>query len=176
MFRSALEHYLTTYGSPDLPPSWLMVETLTIGQLDAVIRNLAQKRDRTAIARSLGINDVLLESWLRTYVRVRNICAHHGRLWNVGLGVYPAIPTSRKVHWLSDTESMDAVRRQRLYPVLTSLQSILSTISPNSSWSARLRHLLARHPNVPLRAMGIPGDWLLDPFWRASMDRGEVDR
>lgn len=27
--RSALEHYLTTYGSPELPPSWLMVETLT---------------------------------------------------------------------------------------------------------------------------------------------------
>lgn len=28
--RSALEHYVTTYGSPALPPSWLMVETLTI--------------------------------------------------------------------------------------------------------------------------------------------------
>ncbi|MDE0775654.1 MAG: Abi family protein [Nocardioides sp.] len=175
MFRSALEHYLTTYGTPELPPSWLMVETLTIGQLDALIRNLANKSDRTAVARSLGINDVLLESWLRTYVRVRNICAHHGRLWNVGLGVYPAIPISRKVHWLSDAEMMNEVRRQRLYPVLTSLQSILTTISPNSSWSARLRDLLARHPNVPLRAMGVPDDWLLDPFWRVGTERLSED-
>ncbi|MFP3472555.1 Abi family protein, partial [Micrococcus sp. SIMBA_144] len=30
---SALEHYLMTYRKPELPPSWLMVESLTIGQL-----------------------------------------------------------------------------------------------------------------------------------------------
>lgn len=29
--RSALEHYLTTYSSPELPPSWRMVESLTVG-------------------------------------------------------------------------------------------------------------------------------------------------
>jgi hypothetical protein len=25
------------------------------------------------------------------YARVRNICAHPGRLWNVGVGVYPVV-------------------------------------------------------------------------------------
>lgn len=172
MFRSALEHYLTTYVQPAMPPSWLMVETLTIGQLDAVVRNLARRADRNAIARCIGINDVLLESWLRTYVRVRNVCAHHGRLWNVGLGVYPAIPTSRAVHWLADKNSMTAARRQRLYPVLVSLQSLLSTLSPNSTWARRLRDLLALHPRVPMRAMGMPGDWSQDPFWSAAIERG----
>jgi len=166
VFRSALEHYLTTYGDPERPPSWLMVEVLTIGQLDAVVRNLATKADRTAVAASIGINAVLLDSWLRTYVRVRNVCAHHGRLWNVGLGVYPAIPTSKRVAWLTDTSALDGVSRQRLYPVLVSLQSVLATISPHSSWGHRLRGLLEQHPGVPLRAMGIPPGWYLDPFWR----------
>lgn len=81
--RSALEHYLTTYGEPELPPSWLAAEELTIGQLWHLYANLSNRTDRTAIARPLGLPDPLLNSWLRSYVRVRNICAHHGRLWNV---------------------------------------------------------------------------------------------
>lgn len=87
VYRSALEHYLLTYGTPALPPSWLMVETLTIGQLHSTVRNLRRRSDKTAVAMSIGLNDPILESWMRTFVRVRNICAHHGRLWNVGLGV-----------------------------------------------------------------------------------------
>lgn len=97
---SALEHYLMTYGSPALPPSWIMVETLTIGQLTNTYRNLGSRADRTAVANSVGLTTTVLESWMQTYVRLRNICAHHGRLWNVGLGVYPVIPNSPSVPWL----------------------------------------------------------------------------
>lgn len=165
VFRSALEHYLTTYGAPKLPPSWLMVETLTIGSLDHLIRNLSRRSDKSAIASTIGINASLLDSWLRTYVRVRNICAHHGRLWNVGLGVYPAIPSSSAIAWLDDGSVITQRRAKQLYPVLISLQSVLDTISPRSSWSQRLSDLLAEHPNVPLRGLGMPDDWRRDVFW-----------
>lgn len=166
VFRSALEHYLTTYGTPKLPPSWLMVEMLTIGQLDHLIRNLKRRADKTAIARTVGLNEVLLDSWLRTYVRVRNICAHHGRLWNVGLGVYPALPTSPAIAWLADGSVLTARRSKQLYPVLVSLQSVLNTISPHSSWAERLSDLLAAHPHLPLRGLGMPDDWRTDDFWK----------
>lgn len=88
--RSALEHYLTTYGSPNLPPSWLIVETLTIGQLTSAYRNLGLRADRTAVARSIGLTAPVLESWMQTYVRVRNICAHTG-----GFGTLASASTRR---------------------------------------------------------------------------------
>ncbi|GAA2731664.1 Abi family protein [Pedococcus aerophilus] len=163
--RSALEHYLTTYGSPELPPSWLMGEMLTIGQLASMYRNLKQRADRTAVASSVGLNAPVLESWLTTYVRVRNICAHHGRLWNVGLGVYPAIPTSPTVPWLAGTGSLPDRSKKRLYPVLISLQSVLYTVSPRSSWARRLHDLLDSRPSMNLRGMGIPEEWVEDQFW-----------
>lgn len=162
--RSAREHYLTTYGSPELPPSWLMVETLTIGQLTSVYRNLRQRSDRTAIAASIGMTAPVLESWMQTYVRVRNICAHHGRLWNVGLGVYPAIPTSAAISWLNPG-ALTERSRKRLYPVLVSLQSVLDSISPHSSWARRLHELLITRPRMNLSGMGVPPDWESDPFW-----------
>lgn len=168
VYPSALEHYLTRYAKPELPPSWVMVEMLTIGQLSHLVGNLRQRRHRTAIARGLGINDPLLVSWLRTYNRLRNICAHHGRLWNVGLGVYPALPTSGKVAWLADRSALvHPDRAKRLYPVLVSIQSILTTVSPRSRWALRLIDLLRRNPNVPTRGMGLFPGWDTDPFWAA---------
>ncbi len=163
--RSALEHYLTTYGEPELPPSWIMVETLTIGQLSNTYRNLRRRSDRSAIARSIGLPVTVLESWLETYVRVRNICAHHGRLWNVGLGVYPAIPTSSSVSWLQGAGSLPEQSLRRLYPVLVSLQAVLDVASPRSGWAGRLHGLLVARQSMNLDGMGIPHDWAEDGFW-----------
>ncbi len=167
--RSALEHYLTTYGSPELPPSWLMVETLTIGQLGTVYRNLSRRADRSAVAESVGLTAPVLESWMLTYVRVRNICAHHGRLWNVGLGVYPAIPTSRSMSWLEGAHALPGRSTKRLYPVLVSLQAVLDTVSPRSSWARRLHELLNSRPGMNLAGMGVPGGWADDGFWTRHM-------
>lgn len=174
LHRSALEHYLLTYGTPHLPPSWLMVETLTLGQLCTVYGNLAERQDKTAIAADLGLNAPVLESWLKTYVRVRNICAHHGRLWNVGLGVYPAIPTSRSVSWLRGADRALPHSRKRLYPVLVSLQSVLDTISPRSGWAERLYQLLSTRPEMNLSGMGVPRDWFRDDFWSPHLARTDT--
>lgn len=165
LYRSALEHYLMTYETPDLPPSWLMVETLTIGQLATMIGNLRITSDRTAIARSVGVTEPVLRSWLRTYVRVRNICAHHGRLWNVGLGVYPAIPNSSRISWLRGEDALPERSRKRLYPVLVSLQTLLDTVSPRSSWARRLHDLVSTSPPINRAGMGIPQGWSDDEFW-----------
>jgi abortive infection bacteriophage resistance protein len=153
--RSALEHYLTTYGSPELPPSWLMVETLTLGQLTNVIGNLSRRADRSVVAASMGLTERVQESWLRTYVRVRNVCAHHGRLWNLGLGVYPVIPTSSSISWLAPGALPDRSKK-RLYPVLVSLQSVLDTVSPCSSWARRLHDLVSDRPRTNRRGWVSP--------------------
>ncbi|MDE9365685.1 Abi family protein [Luteipulveratus sp. YIM 133132] len=166
-FVSALEHYVTQYGDPKRPPSWLVLEELSLGALRSVYDNLSRRSDKTAIARTIGLTEPMLTSWLRSYQRVRNICAHHGRLWNRGLGVNPAIPSSLNVRWLDDRElfERDRWRRQRLYPVLVSLQTVLHTVSPGSTWSARLRDLLDEHPHVSRVGTGIPEDWWTDGFW-----------
>lgn len=83
---------------------------------------------------------------------------------------YPAIPASRAVLWPDESRTMDSVTRQRLYPVLVALQSVLATISPRSSWAARLRDLLERHPRVPRVGMGIPDNWHESPFWKPRID------
>ena len=117
-YPDALAHYLDTYSSPATPPSWLVIELLTAGELQHLYASLAPKYRKT-IAREINLPDQVLQSWLKTYVRVRNICAHHGRLWNRFLGVYPVIPKSRTVRWLNersvfDTSNPRAMERKML--------------------------------------------------------------
>lgn len=170
-YPSALEHYLTTYGTPELPPSWLVLEQCTIGELASVYRNLSDRAARQRIAASIGVNDLLLTSWLPAYRRVRNICAHHGRLWNVGLGVYPKLPTSARVLWPAGAGSVAHGVNRRLYPVLASLRSVLGTISPGSAWHERLADLVLGAPPIFARGIGFPAEWTADPFWQSTEGR-----
>lgn len=166
-FESALDHYISHFDEPKRPPTWIVFEELNFGTTRSVFEALADSEVQSSIARSLGVQTPVLISWLRSYQRVRNICAHHGRLWNRGLGVYPKVPRSRSIRWLDDVTTFETAgwRRQRLYPVLVSLQTILHTISPRSTWGVRLKQLLEQHPEVPLRGMGIPETWFEDQFW-----------
>ena len=172
-FPDALTHYVSSYSTPETPPSWLSIELLTLGNLLHLYSALPNKKKKTyrkQIAQQLGLHDPVLGSWLASYVRVRNICAHHGRLWNRFLGVYPVIPTSKQIRWLEDRSVLspsapNAIERKRLYPVLVSFQTVLCTISPHSTWASRLRDLLRQSPFVPLTALGMTEGWDTDPFW-----------
>ncbi|WP_407946475.1 Abi family protein [Paraoerskovia marina] len=77
-----------------------------MGQLKHMYVNLLRPVDKTAVAKNLNLTAPVLKSWMATYVRVRNICAHHGRLWNVGLGVYPRIPSSSTIPWLDRSRQL----------------------------------------------------------------------
>jgi len=167
-----LRHYLCSYDSPRLPPCWMMMEMLTWGSLSKLYAGLRKQADQKAIARLMGTNAELLESWLKTLNTVRNFCAHHARLWNRELGVSIKLPNSSQVRWLQQPVTLadPHIRfEKRLYPVLVALQSLLYTISPSSHWAQRLQELMQRYPRVSLAHMGMPANWAADPFWQDAL-------
>ncbi|MEU6261815.1 hypothetical protein [Saccharopolyspora shandongensis] len=86
-----------------------------------------------------------------------DICAHYGRPWNVGLGVNPAIPSSPAISWLKGTDALPERSRKRLYPVLVSLQSVLDSVLPRSSWAWRLHDLVSVRPRMNRTGMSVHG-------------------
>ena len=85
-----IEHYMNTYDNPPTPPSWMSVELLYFSELSKICQNLKSRKDRTDIAAAFGIADeTVFCSWLHTLNYLRNICAHHARLWNIELDVNP---------------------------------------------------------------------------------------
>lgn len=75
-----IRHVLHKYGEP--LPVWVAVETFDFGALCKLLA-LLRGHDLNEIARELGIAHArLLVDVTRTLNLIRNICAHHGRLWN----------------------------------------------------------------------------------------------
>ena len=83
------------YSDP-LPPSWITLEITSFGTMSILYQNLKPGLPKREVASAFGVSDTVFVSWLHTLVYIRNICAHHARLWNRILGVRPLMP--RRTH------------------------------------------------------------------------------
>ncbi len=147
--------YAETYTEPSLPPSWAMAEELSLGDISHLYRGLAHDRDRKQIARCFKLPQNVLGSWLHTLTFIRNICAHHSRLWNRELAVSPSwhrrLPSP-------DNNSGPAPPR-RFFTVAAMLVYLGWKVSPDTNWLERLQALMIEHPDIPLEPMGFPDQW-----------------
>jgi abortive infection bacteriophage resistance protein len=89
-------HFFGKYGnSHQMLPLWMAGEIMSFGCMLTMYKGTAPVIKR-GIARHYGIPDEVLTSWLQVINVVRNICAHHGRLWNRQLGYKPLLPGKNK--------------------------------------------------------------------------------
>lgn len=154
-----VEHFVRQYGDAhDHPPIWVAVEVLSFGGTFTLFNGCRQNIQKR-VARAFDVGVPVLESWLRTLNDVRNVCAHHGRLWNRVLGNKPKIPYGSDWH---------GVGNDRIFGVLSILSYILTIVAPRSQWRLRVKTLTERHPDVPLEQMGFPKDWGKLTLWAPS--------
>ncbi|MDQ7059262.1 MAG: Abi family protein [Ghiorsea sp.] len=166
-----MQHHKKTYDS--LPPSWKLLEAMTVGEIEKLYVNMdvSDKRVRMArskVAQSFGVSHSLLDSWFRPVCLLRNICAHHGRLWNRKLIYRPDAPRNPHVQWVSHAGG----DRQKIYMYLCVVQSLMTRVNPHSIWKNRLISLMEKYPEIPRTVMGFHDDWQDDDFWVVVPKKG----
>ena len=74
----------TTRENSAQPDAWLIMEVATFGNLSKMYKNLKhQLPQKSAIANEFGLNlHNELSSWLESISYLRNIVAHHSRVWS----------------------------------------------------------------------------------------------
>ena len=84
------------------PPAWKTLEIATFGNLSKLYGNLKPNvRSKDVIAFELNtVNHTYLPSWLQSIAQIRNVCAHHGRLWNKNLPGRPKLLSKPPAPWL----------------------------------------------------------------------------
>lgn len=150
-----IAHYYETYNTPDMPPAWMVFEDVSFGPVSMTVKNVT-KAELRELCSQFGVSHDVLTSWLHTISYVRNLCAHHARVWNRVLTIKPVI--ARRYRGVINDNS-------RIYSVLIVSQFLLGKIAPDNHWAERLKELLEEHPNVPHSAMGIPADWHEQAVW-----------
>jgi abortive infection bacteriophage resistance protein len=151
-----IRHYLASYDRPLEPPSWMVFELLSFGAVSKMFAHLVDA-EKKHIAEHFNLPRDRLQSWLHAASHLRNLCAHHSRVWNREFGIVPTVAKTEKHHVLQP---------KRLYNHLVAFQTLLKQVSGDTHWAERLPALLAEHPEIPVAAMGFPPNWKQLAFWR----------
>jgi abortive infection bacteriophage resistance protein len=147
-----ISHYRTKYTKEEHLPLWMASELLSFGCISKLYRACAPAIKRK-IAGRFSVQDAQLASWFHALSYIRNVCAHHSRLWNRTLAVKPSIPNPSR-GW-----PYQIPRSDRLYAILVIVRHCLLKISPSCHWRERMFAHFDRHPDIDLAAMGIPPNW-----------------
>ncbi|MFI5219505.1 MAG: Abi family protein [Bacteroidia bacterium] len=149
------------YSDP-LPPSWMTMEISSFGSLSMLYKNLKPGKEKREIAHYFGLADTVFETWLHSIVYLRNVCAHHTRLWNRAMSIRPQVPRNPRKQWLVDTN----ISNNRSYFILSMINYLLQGVNPNNTFRNRFNVLLAKYSNVDVTAMGFPNTWRTEPLWK----------
>lgn len=164
-----IKHYFDNYHTPQNPPSWMAIELLTIGNLSRMYSNLKNEPDKKLISRTFNLYFPVFESWLHAITHLRNLCAHHCRVWNREYRITPSLLNSPGYNWVDTSFNIN----KRTFYYLNVLKYFLNIINPNNSFKNKLEDLFAKYPNVDIAYLGIPTDvhgnlidWKTQPLWK----------
>lgn len=158
-------HFFNTYEGDHLP-LWMMVEVVSFGTLVTYYRYYLPQAERETLSNTFGITPSIFNKWLSAVQEVRNICAHHGRLWNRRIRSEPLIAPltrhARQPQW----HFMAGTPEDRAFAMLCVLNHCLRAIDPGSAWHRDIQTLFAAHPETrPTRLMGAPAGWETVALW-----------
>jgi abortive infection bacteriophage resistance protein len=144
------------------PPSWITLEITSFGTLSLLFKNLKPGKEKRDIANYFGLADTVFETWIHSLVYLRNVCAHHTRLWNRAMSIQPQMPRKTHKQWLTNK----TIPNNRTYFILSMVSYLLQTINPNHQFINRFLALLSKYPNVDPKALGFPKGWEAEPLWQ----------
>ena len=159
-----IDHFRHNYSQfPDLP-IWMAMEVMSFGALSKMYHGML-RADQRAVAWRYHIQPGDLAKIVHHLVYVRNLCAHHSRLWDRTWAISPALPKGRV--W----QSPHVPTNNRLFATLLILYPLMKScpaIGPFAvEWRDRLKDHLTAPPEVPnaLFLMGMPSGWEQHPVW-----------
>jgi len=159
-----IEHYKNKYATPVYPPAWMSLEVISMGLLSKMYGNLKNGKEKKKVAKEFGLpNPIILESWMHAFAGLRNICAHHSRLWNRRFTIVPKIPYNTAYKFIDNIKIYD----NKLYAQLCCINYITRIISPQSSFVYELKQLLKDCDLVNCKEMGFPDNWEKEEIWNS---------
>jgi abortive infection bacteriophage resistance protein len=102
-----------------------------------------------------------LRSFFHHLSIIRNLCAHHARLWNREFIFTYKMPKTRPKIL---SASLNRKSPRRLYNTLAMLAWLMDVTCIDHHWKSRLLGLFKQHA-VDARAIGAPVDFELLPVW-----------
>lgn len=142
LYRARKEPFILHHNKnyQGIVPIWVAIEVWDFGCMSRLYAGMTFS-DKTLIAKKYGANAKQFEQWLRSLNFIRNVSAHHSRLWNANI-LEQSAPISFDSKW-------SKLVNHKPFFYFCIMQHMLKVICPRSSWNQRFKSLLNEFPAVP---------------------------
>lgn len=158
-------HHKKTYTNFPFVPLWVARETMSFGCMSIMLNGM-HRADLQDVANHYQIPADALGSWTHALNWLRNVCAHHSRLWNRDAPVSPLVvrPTTKSHTTLAFPAPQSP---KRSYHFLLVLRYLLEPNACAKDWKIQVVDHL--HTLAPFHAhqvsMGLDPHWAASPYW-----------
>ena len=143
-----VKHFKQKYKS-DVLPIWMVIELISFGTLSRFFSAL--KPEHETMTKKLNVPPEVFKNWLHTINHIRNICAHHSRLWNKKFVIKAKLP--RKV------EQFKGIENDKVFVVILILSYFFKSMKTSEGFVAKVDTLVKGNPNINIQDMGFPDNW-----------------
>lgn len=138
----SISRYYSQYDEPALPPSWMVMEALSMGKRTLALSKLTGTAPKK-VASQYGLPPVLLISWLGSLAWTRNVVAHQGRLWNRYIKRPPRVPKPVGLYCPDFSHNASTY-----YATVCVCFCLLKRIVTKSTWADQLQNLFVEFSSV----------------------------
>ena len=147
--------------------AWKIMEIASLGTLSKFYKNLKhQLPEKAIIAKEMGLNlHSELASWLEAITYVRNIIAHHSRLWSRNMVKRPiAALNNPSGEWFNN--SLTEVQKKKVFLIISTMIYLCNKVTPNHQIKKKILQLVQLNPKIPIYKIGFLNNWKNQPLWR----------
>ncbi|MDV0444874.1 hypothetical protein MmiAt1_04190 [Methanimicrococcus sp. At1] len=156
-----IQKYKQRYPTSKSSACWIIFDVISFTSLSLMFGNLNKSVQTKNIVKHFGLNNYfVLRNWIYCLTVLRNICAHHSRLWNREL-IDLQVPAKT-----SQPFTINQNKPKCVYSYLCCLQYLLNQVDKNNTFKTDLKNLFSNYSSsLYLIEMGFPHDWEKEEFW-----------
>ena len=158
------EHFRNYPNQP--ADAWKFLEVASMGTLSKLYRSLENHLpEKSVIANEMGINSPpVFSGWMESIVFVRNIIAHHSRLWGYTMKKTPAVNLNNPTgQWF--VNPLVSAQLKKPFLIISCMIYLCNKISPGHHIKNMILKLIDENPTVPIYKLGFLNNWHTEPLW-----------
>jgi abortive infection bacteriophage resistance protein len=164
-FNRALEVFTRERVQP--AEAWKLMEIASFGTLVKLYKCLHRNlRERGLIAKELGVNSPrVFFGWLESIALIRNMIAHHSRLWNRVMEKSPRMQLKNPCGaWF--TRPLHYNQISKPFSTISCIVYLCNHLTQSDELKHQILSLIKEYPAVPIYKYGFFNHWEREPIWR----------
>jgi abortive infection bacteriophage resistance protein len=159
------DHRIRYQGQP--ADAWKILEVASMGTLSKLYKNLKiNLPERSIIANEMGVNSPhVFSGWLESIAYIRNIIAHHSRLWSRTMVKRPSMQLNNpRSAWF--TKPIQQGQIDKPFSTISCMTYLCDFAGQPQDMKREIIELINDYPDVPIYKYGFFNNWRNEPIWQ----------